>query len=84
MKVTGFVPVVAAIFFVVWLASLHASSAGSATSMDAATPAAGHLLYTSEEGPPDGAAVPVLSLHPVHGAEVRRWTQQQHNLSSDA
>ena len=79
MKVTGFVPVVAAIFFVVWLASLHASSAGSAT-----TPAAAHLLYTSEEGPPDGAAVPVLSLHPVHGAEVRRWTQQQHNLSSDA
>ena len=81
MKVTGFLPVVAAIFLVVWLASLHASSAGSATSM---VPAAGHLLYTSEEGPPDGAAVPVLSLHPVHGAEVRRWTQQQHNLSSDA
>lgn len=71
-----------AAFLLVWLASLHASSTTGSTGMDAATPSSGHMLYTSEEGPPDGSAVPVLSLHPVHGAEVRRWTQQ-HNVSSD-
>ena len=75
--------VVMAVFLFLWLASLHASSAtGNATGIGAATLAAGHMLYTSEEGPPDGAAVPILSLHPVHGEEVRRWTQQ-HNPSSE-
>ena len=73
----GRIFLVAATFAFVWLWSLfHTSDAATAYGIETAEAAAGHLLYTSDSGPPDGAAVPVLSMHPVHGAEVRGWRSQ--------
>jgi len=41
-----------------------------------------HILYSSEEGPPDDTAVPVLSEHPVHGPEVRAWVTRNGTRST--
>ena len=59
------------------LASLYLSSgtvraaAGAGRAFTA--PPTEHIVYTSDEGPPDEEPVPVLMQHPVHGPEVRGW-----------
>ena len=66
-----------ALFIAVYLVSLYLSSgtaraaAGSGRAVTA--PFTEHIVYTSDEGPPDEEPVPVLTQHPVHGPEVRGW-----------
>ena len=63
-----------AVFIAVYLVSLYASSgAAVAGSGRVVAPATEHIVYTSDEGPPDEEPVPVLTQHPVHGPEVRGW-----------
>ena len=63
-----------AVFIAVYLVSLYASSgAAAAGSGRVVAPPTEHIVYTSDEGPPDEAPVPVLTQHPVHGPEVRGW-----------
>ena len=63
-----------AVFIAVYLVSLYASSgAAAAGSGRVVAPPTEHIVYTSDEGPPDEEPVPVLTQHPVHGPEVRGW-----------
>ena len=59
------------------LASLYLSSGTARAAAGAdrafAAPPTEHIVYSSDEGPPDEEPVPVLTQHPVHGPEVRGW-----------
>ena len=73
------------VFIAIYAASLYASSGTvrfAADSAEAHARAVEHIIYSSEEGPPDEVPVPVLSQHPVHGAEVRSWRTRNGTQSS--
>jgi hypothetical protein len=66
-----------AVFIAVYLVSLYLSGgtarAAAGSGRTVTKRPTEHIVYTSDEGPPDEEPVPVLTQHPVHGPEVRGW-----------